>query len=142
MHASILVLLVVGVTGRPDAVVGDIVAVLDGGSALSPLEVEDVVGHVVPVLASVLRIVELFVDSARLVHELSAGRPGGRQSPRALRRVEEELLDALARVETLNVAATVLRNPVDSVCTLSKVKIEKRLRGGMTADSAVFDTFE
>ena len=123
-------LLVVGVAGHPDAVVRDIEAVLDGGSALSPLEVKDVVGDVVPVLASVLRIVELFVDSAGLVLELSAGRPGGGQSPRALRRVEEELLDALARVKTLNVAATVLRNPVDSICTLSKVKIEKGYEGG------------
>ena len=136
-------LLVVGVASHPDTVVGNVVSVLDGCGALSPLEVKHVVGHVIPVLANVLRVVELFVDSAWLVYELGARRPRGGESPRALRRVEQEFLDALAGVETLDVAAAVFRNPVDAACALSKLKIEKVTRedGGQIC-TAVFDTFD
>ena len=38
--------------------------------------------------------------------------------------MEQELLNALARVEALDVATAVLRNPVDSVCTLKKDNLE------------------
>ena len=109
---------VVSITGNPDTIVRDRKLVLDGSGRLSPLEVEDVVGHVVPVLADIFSVVELLVNTAGFVLELSAGGPGGSQGPRALGRVEQELLNALARVEALDVATTVLRNPVDSVCTL------------------------
>jgi len=96
LSARALVLLVVGITGDPDAVVGDYDLVLNGHGGLSPLEVEDVVRAIVPVGANVFCVVELLVDAAGLVDELSTGGPGGSQGPGALSGVEEELLDALA----------------------------------------------
>ena len=108
-------LLVRGVTGNPDTVIRDHDSAFDSLGALTPLEVEDVVGNEVPGLADVFRVVELLEDAAWLVHELRARRPGGSQRPRALRGMEQELLHALSRVEGLDVAAAVLGNPVDSV---------------------------
>ena len=138
--SQILMLLVVGVSCDPDAIVRNLKAVLDGCSALTPLEVEDVVRDVVPVLPDVLRVVDLLVDAARLVNELGASGPASGQRPGALRGVEKELLDALARVETLDVAAAVLRHPIDSVCAWwYKVKTSE---GDDWILSAIFDTFE
>jgi len=110
-------LFVVCITGQPDTIVRDLDLVLNSSGRLSPLEVEDVVRHVVPVLTDIFGVVELLVDAAGLVVELSASGPGGSQGPRALGWMEQELLNALARVESLDVATAVLRNPVDSVCT-------------------------
>jgi len=117
-------LFVVCITGQPDTIVRDLDLVLNSSGRLSPLEVEDVVRHVVPVLTDIFGVVELLVDAAGLVVELSASGPGSSQSPRALGWMEQELLNALARVETLDVATAVLRNPVDSVCTLRKDNLE------------------
>ena len=73
--------LIAGVARDEDTIVrdgsSDDVDVIFSNAALPPLEVEDVVGNIGPVLANVLRVVELLVDAARFVQELCAGRPGG-----------------------------------------------------------------
>ena len=104
----------VGVTGDENALVGDgnIIFLCVGGCA--PLEVEDVVLHVVPIFAQILGDVKFLVNFARLVLELCAAGPAARQSPRALGGVEHELMDLFARVERADVAAAVLGDPVDS----------------------------
>jgi len=73
--------LVVGIASHPNSIVRNFIAVLNGDIALTPFKIEDIVGDVVPVFANVLRVVNLFVDAARLVIELSAGCPGGSQGP-------------------------------------------------------------
>lgn len=108
LAAHVLVLLVRVVTRHPDAIVRDLYSLCARKSALSPFKVEDVVRHVGPVLTDVFGVVELLVDAAGLIDELCAGGPGGSEGPGALRGVEEELLDPLARVEGLDVAAAVL----------------------------------
>ena len=92
----VLVPLVVRVTGDPDTIVRDHKTVLNGRGALTPLEVKDVVGNVVPVLANIFSVVEFFVNAAGFVLEFSAGSPGGSHSPGTLGRMEQEFLDAFA----------------------------------------------
>lgn len=108
-------LLVRGVAGHPDALIRNDNSLSDSKWRLSPFEVEDVVRDISPILAEVLTVVKLLVDTAGLVHELGAGGPRGCKSPLALSRMEKELLDALARVEGLDVCTAVFRHPVDSV---------------------------
>ena len=62
-------------------------------STLAPFKVEDIVRDVNPFLTDVLSVVEFFVNSARFVFELCASRPRCSKGPRALSRVEEELLN-------------------------------------------------
>ena len=59
----------------PDSIVGDDDAFLFGGGGLTPFKVEDVVCDVIPLDSTVLRVIELLVDSAWLIIELSAGSP-------------------------------------------------------------------
>jgi len=116
LTARVLVLLVRGVAGHPDALIRNDNSLSDSNGGLSPLEVEDVVRDISPVLTEVLTVVELLVDTAGLVYELSACGPRGCKGPGALRWVEKELLDALARVEGLDVCTAVLGLPVYSIC--------------------------
>ena len=110
-----LMSLALSVAGHPDAVIRDIHALGLSNWRLTPLEIEYVVGHVVPGLAKILRVVELLVDAAGLILELSARSPRGCESPVALRRVVKEFKDAFTGVQGLDVSAAVLRNPVDTV---------------------------
>ena len=107
--------LVFGVACEPNAVVRNSHAVFLCVGALAPLEVEHVVGDVVPLLARVFSVVQLFVDAARFVHKLGAGGPAGSKGPIALNGVENELLNALARVQGLDCCAAVVCHPVDSI---------------------------
>ena len=85
---------------------------------VAPREVEDVRLEVLPALAEVLRSVELLVDLARLaVAEVGAARPASGESPVALPRVEDELVDLLAGVQRPQVRATVLSDPINAVTT-------------------------
>lgn len=111
-----LVVPVGGVTSHPDAVVRDRDAISNGSLTLTPFEIKDIIGHVVPVLTHVFGVVQFLVDAARLVQELGARGPGGSKSPGTLRRMEVELLDSLAGVEGLDVGTAILRHPVDSIC--------------------------
>ena len=85
-----------GVASHPDAVVGDSDTISNGGFTLTPLEIKDIVGHIIPVLTHIFGVVEFLVDTARLVLELGARSPGGSKGPGALRRMEVELLNSLA----------------------------------------------
>ena len=109
-------LLVCGVAGHPDALIRNDNSLSDSNGGLSPLEVKDVVCYISPVLAEIFTVVELLVDAAGFVSELSACSPRGCKGPGALRWVEKELLDALARVEGLDVCTAVLGCPVYSIC--------------------------
>jgi len=57
LASTILMLLVVAITRDPDTIIRNLVAILDCSGTLAPLEVEDVVRNVVPVLAEILRVV-------------------------------------------------------------------------------------
>jgi hypothetical protein len=105
------------VAGDPDSVVGNRDALLFGVGALSPLEVEDVIRDVDPLSSDILRVVELLVNSAWLISELSTSRPGSCHGPVALCGMEQELLHLLASVEGLDVGATVFTDPVDARCS-------------------------
>lgn len=94
LASSSLMLLVVGITRDPDAIIRDLVAILNSSGTLAPLEVENIVCNVVPVLAEILSVVKFFVDAARFILKFRASRPRGGEGPRALRGVEEVLLDA------------------------------------------------
>lgn len=107
---------VAAIAGDEDSAVRNIDARLGSQLGLAPLEVEDVVGNVVPLFADILGVVELLVDAAGLVGELSAGGPRGSKGPGALGRMEHELLDLLAAVEALHGSAAVLTQPVDAGC--------------------------
>lgn len=116
-----LVSVAAAIASNPDSFVGDNDALSLCGSGLTPLEVEDIVGHVVPVLSEILRVVELLVDTARFVNELSAGSPGGSERPVALRWVIVEFKNAFAGVQCLDVGTAVLRDPVDTIGAFGKL---------------------
>lgn len=101
-------LLVGRITGDPDAFIRDVEVIFDSHWRLSPLEVKNVVCEVSPVLANIFSVVQLFVNAAGLILEFSAGCPRGSECPGALSWVEQELLDALSRVESFHISATVL----------------------------------
>ena len=63
------------VSCEPDSVVWNDDTFLFGGRGLTPFKIEDVVRDIIPLDATVLRVVELLVDSAWLIIELSAGSP-------------------------------------------------------------------
>ena len=75
LTATVLMLLIVAVTSVPDTIVGDGDTLFNSVGTLTPLEIKDVVGHVIPVLTNILRIVELFVNAAWRILKLSAGGP-------------------------------------------------------------------
>ena len=77
----ILMSVVGGVTSDPDTVLGDVDLIVVCKWAASPLEVEDIICNVVPVLSGILGVIEFFVDTARLIQEFGAGSPGSSQSP-------------------------------------------------------------
>ena len=103
------------VSGNENTLVRDADAVLGGEGRGSPLEIKDIVSDVVPFFTDILGVVQLLVDSAWFVHELSTGSPGGGKSPRPLGGMEHELVNLLARVEGLDVGSAVVRDPVDSL---------------------------
>ena len=105
-----------GVTSNPDSIIRNTDSVVTCNFALTPFKVEDIIGDIGPVLSHILGGVEFLIDAAGLIDKLSAGCPWGGESPRALRRVENELLDAFAGVKGLDVTATVFWDPINSCC--------------------------
>ena len=84
------------VASHPNAIIRDANSIVPRNFALAPFKVKDVVGDIGPVLAHIFRVVQLLVDSAGLIDELSAGCPRSSKGPRALCRVENELLDTFS----------------------------------------------
>lgn len=113
----VLMLRIRGVTSYPDPIIRNTDSVVSCNFTLTPLKVEDIVGDIGPVLSHVFGGVEFLIDAAGLINELSASCPWGGEGPRALCRVENELLDALAGVQGLDVATTVFWDPINSCCT-------------------------
>ena len=68
-------LFVCGIASDPDTIIRNQESVFDGDWGLAPFKIEDVVGDVGPVLSHIFSVVQLLVNAAGLVLELSTGGP-------------------------------------------------------------------
>ena len=64
-----------GVACHPDAIIRNTDSVVPRNLALAPLKVKDIVGDITPVLSHIFGIVELLINAAGLIEELSASCP-------------------------------------------------------------------
>ena len=68
---------ILGVASYPDAIIWNTDSIVPRNFALAPFKVEDIVGDITPVLSHIFGVIELLVNAAGLIDELSTGGPRG-----------------------------------------------------------------